>query len=300
MSASGPTLGPEYLRRLERLQLRVRRVLSGSQRAERRSKRLGSSLEFADYRTYAAGDDPRRIDWGIFGRLERLVTRLYEEEEDLSVAILVDGSASMRWKEAGEAVSQKWELTLQLAASLAYLGLHNLDRVGLWFFDETLRSSSGVFRGRSSFHQVVRFLSRPPPPGTTDLAASLELFVQRSRRKALALVLSDGLDPGGPREGLAALAGARFELHLIHVMDPRECEPAVLGDLQLRDIESGEELQATASPGLLAAFRQEVDAFREGLKTWCRQRAAGYSFVRTDARFDEVVLRMLRQDGLLR
>lgn len=296
-----PVLGPDFLKRLERLHLRVRRVLSGSQRAERRSHRLGSSLEFADYRTYAPGDDPRRIDWGIYSRLGRLVTRLYEEEEDLSVAILVDGSASMHWSPPGVEPSPKWTLTLQMAASLAYLGLHNLDRVGVWFFDHELRSTSGVYRGRSAFHELAAFLTRPPAPGLgTDLQGSLARFAQRSRRKALALVLTDGLDPGGPQKGLSVLTGYQFEVHLIQILAPEECEPQSLGDLQLRDAETGQELRATASPALLEAYRREVESFREELKTWCRQHGAGYSFARTDHPFDDLVLRMLRQDGLLR
>lgn len=290
-----------FLARLERVRLQVRRIFSGSHHAERRSRRTGSSLEFADYRNYVAGDDPRRIDWSIYGRIERLMMKLYEEEEDLDVALLIDTSASMHWRpERGRGVS-KFTLTRQLAAALAYLSLHNLDRVGLWFFDSTLRAESGYFRGRPAFHDVLRFLRAVPDgPGSTDLAGSLERFGRRQRRRGLAIVLSDCLDPAGFERGLAAVAGRHFGLHLLHIMDPAECEPGETGDLFLRDCEGSGELAVTASPAVLDAYREETRRFCEGVKSWCAKRNAGYSFVLADAPFDDVVLRIFRKDGLVR
>lgn len=290
-----------FLARLERVRLQVRRVFAGNLRAERRSRRTGSSLEFADYRNYVPGDDPRRIDWNIYGRIERLMMKLTEEEEDLRVAILVDCSASMHWKPPGTDRLSKFDLARRLAAALGYLALHGMDHVELWFFDSTLRGESGVFRGRPAFHQVLRFLREAPSTdGSTSLEESLGRFGKRQRRRGLAIVISDCLDPAGYERGLAALAGRHFDLHLLHVMDPAECEPTERGDLLLRDCEGGGELPVTAGPGLLKAYREEVQRYRDAVKSWCSRHNSGYSFILTNADFDDVVLRMFRREGLVR
>jgi len=299
-TTDGPLLDGEFLARLERLRLQMRRVFSGTLKAERRSRKTGSSLEFADYRNYVSGDDPRRIDWSIYGRIERLMMKLYEEEEDLDVAILLDTSGSMHWRPPAGKRPSKFALGRQLAAALAYLGLHSLDRVALWFFDSSLRTHSGQFRCTASFHRAARFLENPPIESAgTDLAESLARFGRSQRRRGLAIVISDGLDPAGCERGLGAIAGRGFALHFLHVMDPLECEPAEHGDLLLRDCEGAGELSVTAGPALLRAYREEIRRFREDLKTWCGRHDAGYSFISTETAFDEAVLRLLRRDGLV-
>lgn len=290
----------EFLARLERVRIQMRRVFSGTLRAERRSRRTGSSLEFADYRNYVAGDDPRRIDWSIYGRIDRLMMKLYEEEQDLDVSILVDCSASMHWRPEGAGPGSKFALARQLAAALAHLALHGLDRVSLWFFDAALRAESGHFRGRPAFHDVLRFLRAcPDPSGGTDLSASLGRFGRSQRRRGLAIVISDCLDPAGFTRGLSAVSGRHFSLHLLHVMDPAECDPTERGDLLLRDCESAAEVPVSAGPAMLQAYREEVGRFREEVRTWCASHQAGYSFIPANAPFDDVVLRLLRKDGLV-
>lgn len=302
MAEEAPFLGEQFLARLERLRLHVRKSLAGHLRADRRSRRVGSSLEFADYRNYARGDDPRRIDWSIYGRLDRLMTKLYEEEEDLEVTILVDASRSMRWKAPGESTSIKWQLASQVAAALAYLGLYGMDRIGLAFFDSTLREESGLFRGRAAFSNVVRFLQKPPnfEEAGTSLAESLGRFSQKKRRRGLAIVISDCLDPAGYERGLSALTNRHFALHLIHVLHPQECAPVEVGDLLVRDVETAAELPVTGSPALRQAYEKEVREFCDGLKAWSTRRDAGYSFLTADLSFEDVVWKVLRQDRLLR
>jgi uncharacterized protein (DUF58 family) len=256
-------------------------VFAGTLRAERRSRRTGASLEFADYRNYAPGDDPRRIDWNIYGRLGRLMTKLTEEEEDLRVALLIDCSASMRWKPQGAERIAKFDLARRLAAALGYLALHGMDHLNLEFFDSSLRAA-------------------PAPGGPTDLAGCLDRFARRQRQRGLALVFTDGLDPAGPERGLEALVARHWDLHLLHVMDPSECDPAERGDLFLSDCEGGGTLPVTAGPGLLRAYREEVQRFQTGVKTWCARHRAGYSLILTDANFDDVVLRLFRREGLVR
>lgn len=300
MSQDDALFDGEFLSRLERVRLKTRKIFAGTMRAERRSRKVGSSLEFADYRNYVAGDDPRRIDWSIFGRSDRLMMKLYEEEDDLEVAILVDSSASMHWKPESGRKRSKFTMARRLAAALAHLALHGLDRVALWFFDEKLRAESGYFRGRPALHDILRFLQNPPPPGSgSDLAESLGRFGRGQKRRGLAIVISDCLDPKGFEKGLSAVTGRHFSLHLLHVLDPAECEPEEKGDMKLNDCESGVELMVTAGPALLRAYREEVLRFRAEVKSWCVSHGAGYSFVPADAEFDDVILRLFRRDGLL-
>ena len=290
----------DFLARLEHVRLQMRRRFAGTLRAERRSRRTGSSLEFADFRNYVPGDDPRRIDWSIYGRIERLMTKLYEEEEDLDVGILIDCSASMHWRPTGASYSTKFALARQLAAALAYFALHGLDHVALWFFDSTLRAESGRYRGRPAFHDVLRFLRSSHGGGGTSLSTSLGRFGRSRRRRGLAIVLSDCLDVSGYERGLSALVGRHFAVHLVHVMDPAECDPAESGDLTLRDCESAEEMAVTAGRSLRRIYREEVERFRNGVRSWCARHNAGYSFIIADADFDDIILRTFRRDGLVR
>jgi uncharacterized protein (DUF58 family) len=290
----------DFLARLEHVRLQMRKRFAGTLRAERRSRRTGSSLEFVDFRNYVPGDDPRRIDWSIYGRIERLMMKLFEEEEDLDVGILIDCSASMRWSPRGALYSTKFALARRLAAALAYFALHGLDHVALWLFDSTLRSESGHYRGTRAFHDVLRFLAADPGGTGTDLSTSLGRFGRSRRRRGLAIVLSDCLDPAGYERGLSALVGRHFAVHLVHVMDPGECDPIESGDLVLRDCESAEEMTATANASLRRIYRQEVERFREDLRSWCTSHNAGYSFIVANADFDDIILRILRRDGLVR
>lgn len=300
-NADTPLFSADFMARIERLRLKVRGVFNGVLRAERRSRRLGSGLEFADFRDYTRGDDLRSIDWNIFGRLDRLVVKILEEERDLAVAILLDCSGSMRWAPEGAApAATKWTLARHLAAALAYLVLHNQDQAGIWYFDNALRSQCGFFRGRAAFHELVRFIeAAPAPSAATSLGASLEAFAARQKRRGVAIVLSDCLDPEGFEKGLAALTGRRFETHVLQILDPAECEPALTGDFVLRDCETDGEMALTATPALLRSYGAEVARFQESVRAVCRKRGAGHSLALAGQAFDDVILRNLRHDRLV-
>ena len=296
-----PLLDADFVSRIEHLRLRVRGIFEGSLRAERRSRKTGAGMEFADYRDYSRGDDLRRVDWNIYGRLDRLVVKILQQERDLAVAVLVDCSGSMQWAPEGrDPARTKWTLARRLAAALTYLALENQDQAGVWFFDTALRSQCGLFRGRSAFPQIVRFLEKSPTPSEgTELGASLKSFASRLKHRGLALVLSDCLDPEGFERGLAALSSRGFEAHVIQVLDPAEREPEASGDMLLRDAESGGELALTASPSLLKAYRQEFEKFRDGVRESCRRRDIGHSLAMAGENFDDIILRNLRRDRLV-
>ena len=292
-----------FLAKLERLHLLSRRAFAGQSRAERRSHKLGSSLEFADYRNYTSGDDLRSVDWNIYGRSDKLFLKLFEEEEDLHVYLLVDASASMRWTAIDPRTGQplrvsKLDLARQVAGALAYIGLSNLDRVNVHYFSENLGGELGLGRGKSHFHRALQYLDHlPAASGQTNLARSLRAFGQKTKRRGLALILSDFFDPRGYEEALSYLLYQRFEIQLVQLLDPAELNPRLRGDLRLTDSETGQVYEVTANEGVLRAYEREVAAFLDGLDKFCRQRQIGYRRATTDVGYEEFVLRMLRTNG---
>ncbi len=292
-----------FLAKLERLHLLSRRTFGGQTRAERRSHKLGSSLEFADYRPYVPGDDLRSIDWNIYGRSDKLFLKLFEEEEDLHIYLLVDTSASMRWTARDARTDaplrpSKLDLARRLAGTLAYIGLANLDRINLHYFSEGLGDNLGMGRGKSHFHRVLAFLDRlPAAAGQTDLSRSLRAFSQRTRRRGLVLILSDFFDPLGYEDALNFLLYQRFEIQLIQTLDPAELAPRLLGDLRLTDSETSTIYEVTANDALARAYEREIGAFLTGLEAFCQRRQIGYRRAMTDAPFEDFVLKMLRAEG---
>lgn len=294
-----------FLGKLERLHLLSRRTFGGQSRAERRSRKLGSSLEFADYRNYSPGDDLRSIDWNIYGRLDKLFLKLFEEEEDLHIHLLVDASASMRWTARNARTDEplrqsKLDLARRIAGTLAYIGLANLDRVDIHFFAENLLADLGSGRGKGHFHRALEFLDRPPPEqGQTQLKRSLRAFGQGKRRRGLVIVLSDFFDPNGYEDALSYLLYQRYELQLVQVLDPAELSPGLLGDLRLTDAETGQIREVTVNETLTRAYEREVEDFLAGLENFCARRGIGLRRAMTDMSFEDFVLRTLRGGGAL-
>ena len=285
-----------FLAKLERLHLLSRRTFGGQTRAERRSRKLGSSLEFADYRPYVPGDDLRSIDWNIYGRSDKLFLKLFEEEQDLHISLLIDTSASMRWTPRDAPLRpSKLDLARRLAGTLAYIGLANLDRVNIHYFSEGLGDDLGTGRGKSHFRRVVTFLDRlPDAAGQTDLAHSLRAFGRRTRRRGLVLILSDFFDPHGYEDALNLLLYQRFEIQLIQTLDPAELNPRLLGDLRLTDSETSTVYEVTANNALARAYEREIGAFLNGLEAFCQRRQIGYRRAMTDASSEDFILKMLR------
>jgi uncharacterized protein (DUF58 family) len=284
-----------FLSKLEQLYLLAKKLFRGEHRAERRSRQTGSSLEFADYRNYVGGDDLRTIDWNAYGRLDRLFIKLFEQEQDLHIYLLLDASASMRWSPA------KLQQACRIAASLAYIGLVNLDRVNVYWFGADLGPDMGLTRGKSQFHKVLQFLRQPPElAGTTRLLETCRAFTKQARRRGLVYLLSDFFDPAGYDEALSLLRFAQFDVHLIQVLDPRELDPTETGDLRLREDESGGTMDLTADESLLRLYRQEVRTFLTQLAAFSVERGIGHLQTSTETPFEDLVLKVLRNGVLLR
>jgi uncharacterized protein (DUF58 family) len=285
-----------FLRRLETLRVVTKRASLGRLRADRRSRRQGAGIEFADHRGYVAGDDLRLLDWNLYGRMERLLLRLFEEDEDLAIDVLVDTSASM-----GMGAPPKLELALQVGAALAYVGLANLDRVAVTTVGEALGDGLPPARGKSNILPLLRFLDGVEASGRTSLAAATRAFLGRRgrHRKGLVVLVSDFYDPAGYREAIDLLRYGRFEIIVIQVTAPDEAHPALRGEVTITDAETGEEREVTVSPATLAAYERRHAAHVRGLEAFCRERAIPCFAVSSDEAFDSVVLRVFRAGGLL-
>ncbi len=299
--------GSAFLARLEKLNLLYKRLAKGGQIAERRSVNLGASQEFADYRNYVRGDDLRRIDWNVYGRLERLFVKLYESEEDLAVDILIDGSASMRWAGFGDSSKSdadeltKLDYARLIAASLGYIALSRLDRVRLHFFAGRIVHSTGRLHGKSAFPKMLAELSRLPElPRETGVASVLDTFLRKPPRPDLCVVISDFLDPDRLIETLEKAAVGRTQVVLVQTLHPREWAPVLDGSYRLQDAETHRELDSRLSAGALENYRDRLRQFAERIERTARQRGIGYVRVLTDVPFEQLILRVMREQGVLR
>src|SRR5688572_22629021 len=244
--AAPPLLEPDFLARLEQLELVSRKIFMGRMKGERRSKRKGQSVEFADYRNYVKGDDLRFLDWNLYARLDRLFLRLFMEEEDLHFYVLVDNSLSMDF-----GTPTKLHYARQVAAALAYVGLVNMDRVALEVFNENLTQSLPPDRGRRSLWRVLDFLNKIDPAGPSNLKEALRTFSIKSSGKGVVVLLTDLMDKGGYEDALRYLVARQFDIYLIHVLSQEEIEPEIVGDLKLIDAEDGDEAEITVSGPLI-------------------------------------------------
>lgn len=308
-SAGEAGFDQSFLKKLEYLHIVAKKVFSGRLRAERRSRKTGAGIEFADHRSYTPGDDLRYLDWAVYGRMNRLLLRLFEEEEDLYIYLLIDTSSSMRLgaSSGGSLFSRgtdgriaKLGYAAQVAAALSYVGLSNLDRVALYEFGERLRERLPPARGKGRIFKVFDFLAALNPNGTTDLRQALSEFVHRTTRRGVAVVLSDFYDVAGYEEGLNLLRYHRFEPAVIQIIDPHESRPGLRGDLELYDMETGEKRQVTLTEAMCQAYARGHAEYCQKLESFCSARSIGYLRADTDVPFEDSVLKMLREGGFVR
>lgn len=300
MSAAGTDprqlLDPALMARLDTLEVLTHRVFRGRQKGERRSRRKGLSIDFADYRDYVRGDDTRFIDWNIFARLERLFIKLFLEEEDLAFHLIVDTSGSMDF---GTPLT-KFEYARRLAAALAYIALRNQDKVGVTAFGGRGREVFRPARGRGRLPGILRALADLEIQPATSLRDSLHDFVLRQKQGGVVVLITDFLDEAGFEEALKLFFLRQYEVYLIHVLSPGERNPEEAGHLELVDSENGERQEITLSPALLAQYRRTLDTFCRSIHNWAISRNMAYLPALTDQPIDLMLLSYLRRQGLLR
>lgn len=287
------------LRKLEQLTLVADRVRMGVMKGERRSRKRGSSVEFADYRNYVQGDDLRRLDWNIFARLERPFIKLLEEEEDLAVHVLVDASISMDWPDSQDA-HHKLHYALRLAGALGHIGLGAGDFVSVTLLSSNGDRSWGPFRGRQNSLHLLQFLETGRASGITDLNLAQRNYALRARRPGLLFLLSDLFSPVGYRDGLNAVQARGYEMGLIHLLSPDEAEPGLGGDVKLVDIETGANAEVTLDATTVDRYRRRLQEWQAEIADYCGRRGIHYVSVTTDFAWDRLVMQTLRVQGMVR
>ena len=289
-------LDPGFMAKLDRLDLVSRKILSGKMKGERRSKRRGQSVEFADFRNYVVGDDLRFIDWNIYARLDKLFLKLFLEEEDLALYLLVDVSKSCDYGDPNKAFYIK-----QVAAALAYIGLVNYNRVTIAALSDTVVADSGNLRGRRKVREAIDFLDRLEPTGESDFETACKRFALKNPAKGVCIVVSDFFDKAGFEPGLRYLASGRYDLFCIHVLAPQEVDPTPIlkGDLKLVDLEDADTAEVSINGPLMKKYKETLNAYCLSLKDYVSRRGGTYLFTGTDVGFETVVLNYLRERGLL-
>ena len=292
---AGLVFDDEFLRKLERVELLARKMFRGLLRGEHATPRRGRGLEFSDFRHYRPGDDFRHIDWNIYSRLDQLFLKLHASEEDLTLHLVVDTSASMGFGEPS-----KFDQARRLAAALACIALHNLDRVGVSVFAATLDASLPPVKARHHMARLLEFLGGLPCTGESRFGAALREFTTRTRSPGLAILVSDLLGGDDVEDGIEALLYAGHEVAVIQLLAETEIDPPLDGALRLVDAETGRELDVTVDRELRRLYRLQLDRRLQRIESFCRRRRVEYLRASTAIAFEDVVLKYLRQGTHLR
>ena len=299
-------LTPELLRRLEQFQLLATRRAKSTSKGERRSRARGQSVEFADYRNYVHGDDFRYLDWNLYGRLDRLFLKLYEEERELPVRIFLDASESMTFGDP-----RKFDFARQVAAAIGYVALSGFDRVSVIPFPDisangspadlaarsmemAVRGALRSVRGKKSALPFFQNLGALTAGGPANLNEALRRGALEARQAGVAVVLSDFLDPAGYEGGLTALVGRGFQVDLVQILAPEEVSPATFGDLRLIDSETGGTQEVTFGRFRLKGYQQPVQNFIQRLREYCQGRGINFFTASSNTSLEELLLRQLR------
>lgn len=293
-STSSPLLDSSFMARLDQLDVLSRKILAGKLKGERRSKRRGQSVEFADFRNYVIGDDLRFIDWNIYARLDRLFLKLFLEEEDLALHVLIDTSKSSDYGNP-----QKSHYMKQVAAALAYIGLVNYNRVTVSGIADGVSATTGALRGRTRVGLAMDFINKLEPSGAGNLAEACRRFALANRTRGVCVILSDFFDKNGFEQGLRYVAGGRYDLFAIQVLSPQEIDPDLQGDLKLVDVEDADIAEVSITQPLLKKYKNNLNGYCLALKDFITRRGGTYLFTSTAVPFDTLVLNYLRERGLL-
>lgn len=282
------------LRRLERLTL----LSSGTKEAaligEHRSWRRASSFEFADHRRYVAGDDYRRIDWNVYGRLDGLFLKLNEAREDIPIHILLDCSKSM---DCGE--PHKLTYAKKLVAALAYLALSRFDSVSVVSFSDRLHQRYPMVKGKSQTVNLLDFLNGVEVGGKTRLLPSLLDYSHMYRHAGLMVIISDFLTSEDLDEGMSVLTKSGYDVQVIHLLAADELDPSVTGELELLDSESGEVVEITVGPNVISQYKERVSEWVNDVEDRFKSLGIRYAAGNSGVPLEHLIMNTMRQKGLV-
>ena len=293
-----PLFDSQFLKKLEMLTLIAKQVFRGDSRGERRSSVHGASVEFADFRPYVQGDDFRRIDWNAYAKFENLILRLFVEEQELAVHIVLDCSTSMNFGDPN-----KFNYARRLAAALAYIALANTDRVGLTTIavdeekDTVIGPPSTAMRGKHGIVRLMETLEGLKAEGKTDLNASLQRFALRTQRAGMVIVISDLLSDTGYEDGFKRIKYGKHDLVIVQVLSPQELVPELAGEVRRVDMESKHAVDVSANRTVLQAYAKRLGAFLHDIGNFARTHGASYVLANSSTSFEDLVLRQFRALG---
>ena len=289
----GLVFDEQFLRQLERLSVLSKRATVGDSQGNQHSAKRGTSVEFADYRNYAHGDDFRQVDWNVYARLERYFIKLFVEDTDLTVHLLIDTSRSMDW-----GTPTKLSYAQHAAAALGYIALAGYDRVTVSAFSSGITQTLTPRRGKRQSVTLFQFLSDLSHDGSTDLASTLQQYVAQAGQPGPLLLMSDLFDNTW-QESLRILQTRPFEITLLHILSADEVTPSVEGDLRLIDSESGRHIEVTADFELHRRYRESFERWIDEIRRFCDRRGINYVQVDTSVPFEKLIFMYLQQRRIL-
>lgn len=291
-----PLFDSQFLRQLERLAILSRQMVAGQMQGERRSPKRGQSVEFTDFRPYSLGDDFRRIDWNAYARLEKFFIKLFVEEEDITVHLLLDTSQSMNWGSPN-----KLGYSIQAAAALGYIALVGLDRTtatALGQQNPGLKHFS-PHRGKNQAHKFFSFLQSIHPASTFSLKNELLAYRASSKQPGPLLLFTDLFDPNW-KEALTILAGNTYDITLMHILSLDEVDPDFNGDLKLLDSETNNEIEITADYDLIQKYKATFAEWQAEIDLYCSKRGIHYIPLVTALPLQELLFSLLRRHSVLK
>jgi uncharacterized protein (DUF58 family) len=294
-SVESNLLPSDVMAQLERLELVTRKVFRGRMKGERRSKRKGQSVEFADFRQYVPGDDLRSLDWNLYARLDKLIVKLFLEEEDLHFFTLIDASLSMDFGNP-----TKLQYAKQLAAALGFVGLIRTDRVRIETLGQSAADRGPVLRGRRGVWRMLQYLDGIEAGETVSLAQGVKNFCIRNSGKGIVVLITDLMDKEGYEAALRYLVSQQMDVYVIHVLSQEELDPDVKGDLKLVDCEDQDIAEITVSAPLLAKYKSTLNAFVSGAQEFCNRRGMNYLLANNQTPAKDLIGSYLRRRGLVR
>ena len=291
------------------LRIIARRFFRGQKMGGRKTQRRGSSVEFSDYKQYNPGDDIRFIDWNIYGRLDRLLIKLFYNEENLSTYVFLDCSNSMNF-----GTPSKFDYGRRLAAAISYIAASNNDSVRVFCFNEGMKEYSPRADRAARVMPLFRFLENQEPGGRSDMETAVQEFLARFKKRGVVFVISDFMLecktksedqlPGGPpitngwtRDGaiessLKRLCYHKHDVNLIQLLTPEEVDPAYAGLWEFTDSETNEIKKIFINNDVIQAYRDTLEDHFSKISRFSNQNQIHYMRTLTDVPFENLVLRL--------
>ena len=288
-------LDTQFLYQIEKLAVINKRIKKGLYSGKRKSKNQGSSVEFADYRSYTPGDDYRLIDWNTYARHEKLFLKTYYDEQELNVSIYIDSSKSMDFGKPG-----KFHTAVKIAAALAYLSLNNYDRVSVYSFDNMISQALPLLTGKGKVHQLFNFLNGLKPGNEGNLNQALANGSATHGRPGISIIISDFLFEEGYEKGIGYIQAANQEVILVQLLSTEENEPYLEGDLRLVDSEYGSKREISVTPYLLKKYHTALKDYKKKLAEFAHKRGITYVNIDAETSIEQIIFNVFKRSGLLR